>query len=146
MDHQSIARGLLASLCGLQGAATAVIDLNWTHATHPGWLGHARFHMVWQTTNVVALSLFEIALVLVRGPFMPQRFYIAALLAGLPMIGFFAALLTRKLYGGTLSDLQGMPPWIVRIRGRQFRVDLNLVAEIVGLTSLAAIVAIYGAA
>lgn len=143
MDHQSIARGLLASLCGLQGAATAAIDLNRTHVTHPWWLGHARFHVVWQTANVVALSLFEIALVLVRGPFMHQRFFIAALLAGAPTIGFFVALFTRRLYGGTLSDPQGMPPWIVGIRGRQYRIDLNVVAEIVGLISLAGIVAIY---
>jgi hypothetical protein len=143
MDHQSIARGLLASLCGLQGAATAVIDLSRTHATHPGWLGHARFHAVWQTANVVALSLFEMVLVLVRGPFMRQRFFIAVFLAGAPMMSFFVALFTRELYGGTLSDPLGMPVWIVGTRRRQFRIDLNVVAEIAGFMSLAGLVAIY---
>jgi hypothetical protein len=146
MDHQSIARVLLASLCGLQGAATAAIDLNRTHAMHPGWLAHARFHVVWQTANVVFLSLFEMALVLVQGPFMQQRFYIAALLASAPMMGFFAALFTRRLYGGALSDPQGMPAWIVGIQGRQLRIDLNVVAEIMGLMSLGGIIAIYRAA
>lgn len=120
-----------------------MIDLSRTHATHPGWLGHARFHVVWQTANVVAFSLFEMALVLVRGPFMHQRFLVATLLAGAPMVGFFAALFTRRIYGGTLSDPQGMPAWIVGIRGKQFRIDLNVVAEISGLMSLVGLVALY---
>jgi len=143
VDHHSIARDLLAVFCGLQGIGTVAIDLNRTHATHPGWLGHARFHVVWQTSTVVALSIFEIALVLVRGPSMSQRFYTAAILAGAPMLGFFVALLTKRLYGGAISDPQGIPPWIVRLRKTQFCIDLNVVTEIVGLLSLAAIVAIY---
>src|SRR5436305_389693 len=116
--------------------ATAVLDLNRTHATHPDWLGHARFHVVWQTATVAALSIFEIVLVLVPGPQMEQRFYLAALLACVPMLGFFTALLTRRLYKGTLSDPGGIPPWTVQVRGRQLRIDLNLVAEIAGLLSV----------
>jgi hypothetical protein len=122
-----------------------VIDLNRTHATHPGWLGHARFHVVWQTANLAALSIFEIALILVPGPALKQRFYAAAILAAVPMLGFFMALFARRLYGGTLSDPGGMPPWTVRTRGRQLRIDLNVVAEILGLLSLAVIVALYRA-
>lgn len=144
MDHQSLARVLLALLCGLQGASTAVIDLNKTHATHPGWMGHARFHVVWQTSTVVVLSLLEIALVLMPGPSLNQRFYVAAALAAAPMLGFFAALVARRLYHGTLSDPGGIPPILWRVRGTQLKVDLNLVAEIAGAISLAAIMAIYG--
>ena len=143
MDHTIIARAMLAVFCGLQGAATAVIDLGRTHATHPGWLGHARFHVVWQTVNVVLLSLFEIALVLVPGPFPTLRFEIAVILCGAPVLGFFIALLTRRLYGGTLSDPHGMSPWVVRVLGTQHQIDLNVVTEMVALASLASIAALY---
>lgn len=145
MDHQSVARALLAFFCTVQGIATAVIDLGRTHATHPLWLGHARFHVVWQTANVAALSALEVALVLMRGPWMTERFYLAAILAGVPIFGFFAALITRRLYGGTLSDPQGMPPWSVHLHGKQLRIDLNVVAEIMGVAALAVIVAIFRA-
>ena len=84
----------------------------------------------------------EIALVLVRGPWEEQRFCLAAAFASAPMLGFFAALAARRLYHGTLTDPQGMRPWIVRLRGAQLAIDLNLVAEIAGVVSLVAIVSI----
>jgi hypothetical protein len=143
VDHQLIARVLLATFCGLQGTATAAIDLSRTHAKHPAWPGHARFHVVWQTANVLVLSVFEIALISMSGPLATYRFDIAAALAGAPILGFFMALFTRRLYGATLSDPGGMPPWIVRARGKRFQIDLNVVAEIVGLASLAAVVELY---
>jgi hypothetical protein len=143
VNHQSIACLLLAAFCGLQGTATAVIDLSRTHATHPGWLGHARFHVVWQTATVLALSVFEIALVLAPDPGRKLRFYLAAILASAPMFGFFTALFARKLYDGTLSDPGGIPPWTVYVRSKQFHIDLNVMTEILGLLSLAAIVVIY---
>lgn len=146
MNHQSVACVLLAAFCGLQGTATAVIDLNRTHATHPGWIGHARFHVVWQTTNLTVLSIFEIALILATGPAATLRFYVAAALAGAPILGFFTALFARRFYDGTLFDPGGIPPWAVCVRGKQFQVDLNVATEILGLLSLAAIVAIYRAA
>lgn len=143
MNLQWIARALLALLCGLQGAATAAIDLGRTHATHPKWPGHARFHIVWQTANVVLLSLIEIALILARGPWATQRFYLATILVGGSMLSFFIALFSKNLYGGTLSDPQGMPPWTIQMRGTQYRIDLNVLAEILGMICLAAIIAIF---
>jgi len=79
VTHVSIARGLLAILCGAQGAATLGIDLNRTHATNPRWPGHARFHLVWQAASYAFLSLLEVALVLAAGPWPEQRFYLAAI-------------------------------------------------------------------
>ncbi len=143
MDHHAVARFSLAVFCGLQGAGTVAIDMNHTHATHPQWPGHARFHVVWQTATVAALSLLETALILVRGPFEEQRVYLAAILAGLPMLGFFIALSLRGLYGGSLSDPGGVPPLIVAVRGSEFRLDLNVVAEVGAIAVLVAIVALY---
>jgi hypothetical protein len=122
------------------------MDLNRTHASHPQWLGHARFHVVWQTSTAVALAMVEVALLCCAGPLESARFYLAAVLAAAPMIGFFAALFARRLYGGTLSDPGGIPPARFGFRGREIRVDMNLVAEIAGIVTVAAIVALYSTA
>lgn len=143
MDLQLIARMLLAAFCAIQGLATVLMDMNRTHATHPGWLGHARFHVVWQTGTVVALAILELILLWAAGPFESERFYLAALLACMPMIGFFAALFTRRIYSGTLSDPGGIPPSRFMVRGRLLRVDMNLVAEVAGIIAVTAIVGLY---
>jgi hypothetical protein len=143
MNSHLISRGLLAVFCAIQGAATIALDLNRTHAAHPQWLGHARFHVVWQTGTVAALAIVGCSLLWLHGPLQPERFYLAALLALLPIFGFFAALFARGLYGGTLSDPGGIPPLRLTMGRRQLRIDLNLVAEIAGLITVLAIVALY---
>ena len=119
------------------------IDLNRTHATNPLWVKHARFHVVWQTISVFILSAIEVALVWWPGHWIEQRFYLAMILAGVPMLGFLAAFAFRKAYGGALSDPNGIPPLRVAIAGKILRVDLNLAAELVALIALGAIFAIY---
>lgn len=143
MSHPFLARVLLAVFCFLQSAATIALDLNRTHAAHPQWLGHARFHVVWQTAGVVLLCLFAIAVIWAPGPLEPERFYAAALLACLPMLAFFAALATRGLYGGTLSDPGGIPPLLLRIGRRTRHIDLNLVAECAGLVTILFLIVLY---
>ena len=103
MSHQEIARLSLALFCALRGIGTLTIDLNSSQATNPQWPGYARFHLVWQATTYAILSLLEVALIFMAGPFQKQRFYLAAILAAIPMLGFSIALLARKIYGGTLS-------------------------------------------
>jgi len=95
----AIARLLLAALCGGQGLATVAIDLNRTHATNPEWLRHARFHLVWQVVSYALLSVLEVALIVAPGPLERERFYLAAILAGIPMVSCLAAFFTRKIYG-----------------------------------------------
>jgi len=143
MTHQEPARDLLAALCCLQGLATLAIDCNRTHTTNPEWPGHARFHLVWQVATIVGLTLLAVILILASGPFQEQRFYLAAILAGIPMLSFFAAFIARGMYKGTLSDPHGMQPLKITVRGSTLRIDLNLVAETCGLLALAVIVALY---
>jgi hypothetical protein len=143
VTNQTIARDLLAALCLLQGLATVAIDLNHTHATNPDWTGHARFHLVWQTAAFAWLALLEVPLILVGGPLQDQRFYLASVLAGVPMLGFFTAFFARRIYKGTLSDPNGMPSLKIKVRGSTVCIDLNLVAEAGGILTLAAIVALH---
>lgn len=143
MTHVVIARGLLALLCGTQGVATLAIDLNRSHASNPQWPGHARFHLVWQVISYALLSLLEVALVLVAGPYREQRFYLTAILAGIPMLSCLVAFVCRKIYGGSLSGPNGIPPVRVMCLGLELQIDLNLVAEVVALLMLVAIVALF---
>ena len=143
MTNQAIACGLLAALCCLQGLATLVIDLNRTHATNPEWPGHARFHLVWQASAFAWLAPLEVVLILAAGPFQEQRFYLAAILAGIPMIGCMVAYLFRKIYGGTLINPNGIPPMEIAWFGSDIPIDLNLATEVTALPMLMGTVALY---
>lgn len=143
MTHSSIARGLLALLCGLQGLGTLVIDLGHSHATNPEWIRHARFHVVWQVIDAVLLSIVELLLILSPGPFPDERFYLAAILASVPMLGFFGAWIGRRIYGGALSDPNGIQPVRIVVFGSERHIDLSLVTEAVALGMLLAIVLLF---
>lgn len=138
-----MARGVLALLCTCQGVATLAIDLNRTHATNPEWPGHARFHLVWQAVSTSLLCGVEVALVWWRGADVELRFYLAAVLMCIPLLAFLAAVISRKMYGGALSDPNGIPPARVSISGKTFHVDVNLVAVLAALLVLAATLEIY---
>jgi len=148
MDLQLTAQILLTAFCSIQGITTIILDLNRTHAAHPQWLGHARFHVVWQTVTVGFLAVIEVCLLWFPGRLVSECFYLAALLACAPMAGFFGALVSRRIYGGTLSDPGGIPPVRVKLGDRELQVDMNLVAEVAGLVTVAGLVALfrYGAA
>ena len=143
MAHSTIARILLVFLCGLQGLGTLLIDLGRTHATNPGWLRHARYHVVWQAMSTALFSVLELVLFSRPGRFQEERFYLAAALASIPMLGFFGALITRTLFGSALSDPNGIPPLRIAAFGSEKQVDLNLIAEVVAFTSLLAIVFLF---
>lgn len=140
MTHPQLARDLLGIFCAMQGAGTIAVDMNRTHAANPLWLHHARFHVVWQAATTVGLAIVELLLLFSSGPIKPMRFYLALALSALPAFGFFVALLTRGIYGGTLSDPNGIQPLAI---GGTFRIDLNLVAEIAVLMVLGAILFLF---
>lgn len=143
MTHQAVARDMLAVLCGVQGLAAAAVDFNCNHMRNSAWTGHARFHVVWQATAFVALAVFEIVLLFAAGPLARQRFYMAAALAGIPMLSFFVAFFGRALYGGLLMDAHGVPPISVRLFGADKIIDLNVAAEVAALLILVAAVLLF---
>jgi 4-hydroxybenzoate polyprenyltransferase len=143
-DNRIVARVMLTVLCASQGLGTAAIDLNRTHATNPQWTKHARFHVVWQTISVFILSAIEAAIIWWPGPNIAQRFYLAAILTGIPILGFWGAFVSRKAYSGALSDPDGIPPLRIATSTGILRVDLNLAAEVAACIILGAIVVTYG--
>jgi uncharacterized membrane protein YcfT len=123
---------MLTAVAAGQGITPLFIDLNRTHATNPLWPGHARFHVVWQTFGLFFTGVVAVALVWWPSPAPRQFFYLAAILTALPMLAFFVALFTRRMYGGTLHDPNGIQPVRIRIGNKVREFDMNAVLVIVG--------------
>ena len=117
-----------------QGVMPIFIDLNRTHATNPLWMGHARFHLVQQVFSLLLAAVLEVGLLWWPGGALAARFYLAAGLAATSLAGFLLAVLTRRLYGGTLHDPNGMKP--VRIRTRRGVIEIDINVPIVGIATM----------
>ena len=143
MAHVLLARIALSCLCGVQGIANLAIDCNRTHATNPLWTGHARFHVVWQAGTSALAAALQVVLIWAAWPLPESSFYLACLLAALSPIGFLGAALTRRLYGGTFSDVNGIPPVYLRLRTRSIAIDLNLCVVIAALLCLGLFLYLY---
>ncbi|HUY82788.1 MAG TPA: hypothetical protein VMU92_13765 [Acidobacteriaceae bacterium] len=139
----TLARTAITAIVLGLGITPLFIDLNRTHATHPLWPGHARFHVVWQTVTTALECVVEVALLWWPGPYAVQRFYLAAVLAALPLLGFLAAMATRRWYGGTLRDPEGVKPVRIRRGGRVITVDMNAVLVVTAAVILLAAVLVY---
>ena len=126
-----------------RSTATVAIDFNRSHATNPLWPGHARFHLVWQSSTVVLLSLVGVVLIWHRGPDEAERFYLAVLLAALSPLGFLTAFSSRRLFAGTLSDPNGIRPAHLRLFGSSRTFDVNLAAVVGALASLLTMIWIF---
>ena len=58
-------------------------------------------------------------------------------------LGFVIAFVSRRMFGGALSDPNGIPPLRLTLFGVVLCVDLNFAAVVAALASLGAILAIY---
>ncbi len=116
------------------------IDLNRTHATNPQWARHARFHVVWQTMTMVLLSVTEIWLVWTQGT---RGFWIALLLTSLSPVAFLVATTTRRMFGSGLYDSNGILPLRVTVGVVKLQVDMNVVAVVMALVTLAVTAGVY---
>lgn len=137
MSGVFLARLILTATAALQGLAPLGIDLNRTHATHPAWPGHARFHVVWQSFASFFLAIPEVALVWWPGPGLRMRFWLAAILTATSMLGFVVAFVSRRLYQGTLHDPGGIPPLRFHACSTLLEIDGNALMVGVGLIALA---------
>jgi hypothetical protein len=133
----------LSLLCGIQGIATIVLDLNRTHATNPDWTRHVRFHVVWQALSMALQS--TVHLILLWSGLLDQTlgFSLALLLVSLSPIAFLATFATRRRFGGTLSDPNGIQPIQFLLGGRKFKVDMNLAAVLAALVTMGVLVSIF---
>jgi hypothetical protein len=132
MSASLLARLMVTAVAAGQGITPLFIDLNRSHATNPLWPGHARFHTVWHTFALFFTGIVGVALIWWPSPASRGLFYLAALLTALPMLAFFVAMFSRKVYGGTLHVPNGIQPVRIRIGGKVREFDMNAVLVIVG--------------
>ena len=106
-----ISRILITIATLVYGVIPLLVDISETHAFHPDWPPHARFHMVWllgTNSTLAVLALYLMWMSKLEGA---VRVRIAGLIGLSVFGGFIISTLTRKLYGGALVDpIGGVPP------------------------------------
>jgi hypothetical protein len=138
MPAHYLSRLILSAIAGGQGVAPLGIDLNRTHATHPLWPGHARFHVVWQSFTSFFLVIPEAALLWWPGSHQAARFSLAAALIATSLCGFIVAAAVRRAYGGTFHDPHGIQPLRIPTGQRIIKVDGNAMAVAAAVLALTA--------
>ncbi len=124
MTKQIIGK-ILISIATIQyGFVPPFVDFNATHATNPLWVGHARFHVVWQVFITFFLAIFGLYSVWKK----QTEIGLATLLGLFVLGGFFLNVTVMGIYSGTLSDSNGVPPI--------FGIDANLVSFSIALSLL----------
>ena len=143
MSSSLLARLMLTALAAGQGITPLFIDLNRTHATNSLWPGHARFHVVWQTFGLFFIGVLGVGLIWCPPAGSREHLYLAAIVTAVPMLGFFVALFTRKMYAGTLHDPNGIQPVRIRIGGKTREFDMNAVLVVAGAVVLLSAVLMF---
>lgn len=92
------------------GLVPPIIDFSTSHVLNPNWIGHARFHMVWLLILKMFLSFFCLVLIIKKIPNEIVGLRIAGLISLSVYISFFISTISMNLYGGTLSDDNGIAP------------------------------------
>ncbi len=124
-----LAAKILLTLATLgYSAVPGAVDSNNTHASNPGWDPHARFHVVWQVSSYVYVALVALYLIWTAGA-ETWPLWLAFLLAASAYGGFWTAVLTRSMYGGTLiSKMNPVPDIHWNLGGKRFSTDANVTA------------------
>lgn len=104
-----IARRLVTIPAAFLVVGPPLIDLDPSHIFNPLWTGHARLHTVWLISTNSLVSLIALGLLWQRGAPDPRgRVLFASGLVACVLGGFFIAAATQTLYGGSLSDPNGV--------------------------------------
>jgi hypothetical protein len=140
----TVARILLTLSVLGYSIGTIKADFNRTHATNPTWTPHARFHVVWQILSYSGVGLIALYLIWSGGPDAFEHLIIAAAL-GVAIYGaFFATVLSRPVYQGSLYDQNGYLPFPPPFGPKQWRWDVNVTAfTVLSAILLAAILALF---
>ncbi|OTG91327.1 hypothetical protein [Acinetobacter sp. ANC 3813] len=126
MDNVSDSYFLVKVLLSISVFGCSIVplfaDFNKTHATNPTWVGHARFHVVWQCLSYGAIGFFSYYLLWFYQASSVDHFYVVALLNAFIYAGFFGAYLSMPVYGGEAFDENGYPP----IKTKYLTFELNV--------------------
>ncbi len=139
-----LASKILLSVASIgYGFVTIKADFNATHATNPKWTPHARFHVVWQVLSYSGIATLALGLIWLKGDMPQERLYLAAAMAGAVYGAFFVSVLARPMFGGTLYDENGYPPFAAPIgpSGSQWDVNVTVFSVLTAILVLGVILA-----
>lgn len=102
---------VLMTLCTVgYGFLPPLVDLGRTHVQHPDWTPHSRMHMVWLLATNFGVSVLALYLLWHHSARATLGVRLAGLLGVCVYGGFILAASTAPLYGGALTDRDGVPP------------------------------------
>lgn len=93
-------------------------DSDETHLFNPEWVGHARFHLVWQLGMMLFGGVVTMLLIWLPDPLRPIHLYLASALLASNLFGFWAAVVLVKWYKGII--------WVSRIHIKILGFDENV--------------------
>ena len=126
IETSFISKILLSLICIGFGTITPLIDFNESHATNPLWTGHARFHLVWQVNAMILTAILSLFLLWAYDSFF--NLVLVIILNYLWIFSFFITSVSIKLYDGEFNDINGVPPIILNLFGKQIEIDRNVQA------------------
>lgn len=97
---------ILTGVALMYAVVPPIIDFNPTHALHPEWPEHARFHMVWMVITNSILGLLAVYLIWFQSRQGGQM--IAGAISAIILGSFFLSTLAMPLYDGALADEGGV--------------------------------------
>ena len=125
-DQNLVARILLTIMAIMLCIGPAKADFNSTHATNPAWPGHARFHVVWQVVTNSSNTLVMLFLIWVPVVQYDLQLKLVVCLIAILLGSFYVTLACMKIFEGSLSDPNGIKPFVFKLPGRTVKVDTNL--------------------
>lgn len=115
-------------------------DTDATHLFNPEWVGHARFHLVWQLGMMFFVGIMTLCLIWCTDPLRPMHLYLASALLAANLLGFWAAVTMVKWYKGII--------WVPLVHIKILGVDENVfvfsVLSLIFLFALAVLVFYVG--
>ena len=93
---------VLLTLCAFEFFGPCIRDSNKSHLFNPDWVGHSRFHLMWQLGTMLFSGLITLALIWLPDPLRPIHLYLAAGWLGGNLFGFWIAVALVKWYRGLI--------------------------------------------
>ncbi len=93
---------ILLTICAFEFFGPCKRDSDKTHLFNPDWVGHARFHLMWQLGFMFFSGIATLALIWLPDPLRPIHLYLAAGWLGGNLFGFWVAVGLVKCYRGLI--------------------------------------------
>jgi hypothetical protein len=110
---------ILLTICAFEFFGPCIRDSNRSHLLNPHWVGHARFHLMWQLGFMFFSGIATLALIWLPDPLRPIHLLLAAGWMGGNLFGFWVAVALVRIYKG-LIVVPGIHRYILGVEENVF--------------------------